>query len=326
MKKHFLIFLFFLIYAAGMNSAYAKTCDAELPVNDIRAMVDILSHPALGGRGTEQVGFDVAGLILARELRNVGLQPLPGIGGYMQPFSFSDHGQTIRSRNIIGYAQGMIPDEYIIIGAHYDHEGIKNGKMYPGADDNASGTAGVLAIAQQLAACVASGRKLNRSVIIGFWGAEEWGLHGSAYFVKSGIVPLDQIVAVLNLDMIGRNDPQALSAIGTEYPPEFPQKSPLLEKILRDENAKLDEPFTIEYSAQDMGYFSATDSYSFFEASPSHRRIPILFLTSGAHADYHRPTDTADKIDVEKLQNVARLMYRVAMRVITSPVWPVYLP
>ncbi|MDO8557722.1 MAG: M28 family peptidase [bacterium] len=326
MRGRVRVFLFLLLCVPQASLAY-DSCDAILSEADIRSTVDILAHPALAGRGTGQRGFYVAGLFLARELRNAGFMPLPNnTEGYFQTFrayTGAKAGGEI-SRNVIGYLPGKVSGEYVIIGAHYDHLGEEMGTTYLGADDNASGTSGVLAIARQLGACVGSGKKLRRSVIVGFWGAEEMGLVGSEYFVASNIVPLKEIVTVFNLDMVGRNNPRQLTAIGAERPIDFPRANPILEKLLQEENAKLVLPFAIGYEDGGVGYFNRTDSYSFFDASSPKNRLPVLTLTSLLHKDYHRPTDTPEKIDAGKVRNVAQLLYQIVVRLATSALRPAY--
>jgi hypothetical protein len=187
--------------------------------------------------------------------------------------------------NLLGYLPGKT-DEYIIIGAHYDHLGRGNasslapsqiGEIHPGADDNASGTAGVLELARLFAP---QRGQLQRGILFAAFAGEELGLLGSANWVKQPTRPLDKAVAMINMDMIGRINKETVyvGGVGTGS-----SLKPLLEKTTAA------YPFNIKYSA---GGYSASDHISFVT-----KRVPVLFFFSGLHSDYHKPSDTWDKID-----------------------------
>jgi hypothetical protein len=187
--------------------------------------------------------------------------------------------------NVLGYLPGKT-DEYVIIGAHYDHLGrgyydslapALIGQIHPGADDNASGTAGVLELARLFAPM--KGR-LQRGILFASFAGEELGLLGSADWVKEPTLPLDKAVAMLNMDMIGRikDDKVYIGGVGTGA--DF-------KSLLEQEQSK--STFKIEYSA---GGYSASDHTSFVA-----KKIPVLFFFSGLHSDYHKPSDTWDKIN-----------------------------
>ena len=187
--------------------------------------------------------------------------------------------------NVLAYLPGKT-DEYVIIGAHYDHLGRGNfdslapsqiGQIHPGADDNASGTAGVLELARLLAP---QKGQLRRGILFMSFAGEELGLLGSAEWVRNPTRPLDKAVAMLNMDMIGRikDDKVYIGGVGTG--------STLKAAV---EQAAEKSGFKIEYSAS--GY-SSSDHTSFVT-----KKIPVLFFFSGLHSDYHKPSDTWEKID-----------------------------
>jgi hypothetical protein len=195
--------------------------------------------------------------------------------------------------NVLAYLPGKT-DEYIIIGAHYDHLGrgyfdslapAQAGQIHPGADDNASGTAGVLELARLLAPMKG---KLQRGILFASFAGEELGLLGSADWVKEPTLPLDKAVAMINMDMIGRikDDKVYIGGVGT---------GASFKSLLETEQAK--STFKIEYSA---GGYSASDHTSFVA-----KKIPVLFFFSGLHADYHKPSDTWEKINAP---SAARLL------------------
>jgi Zn-dependent M28 family amino/carboxypeptidase len=205
--------------------------------------------------------------------------------------------------NVLAYLPGKT-DEYIIIGAHYDHLGYGNvdslapsqiGKIHPGADDNASGTAGVLELARLLAP-----RKgqLQRGILFADFAGEELGLLGSAEWVKEPTLPLDKAVAMINMDMIGRIKDEKVFIGGTGTGTTF-------KDLLDEEKSK--SPFHVEYSAS--GY-SASDHTSFVG-----KKIPVLFFFSGLHSDYHKPSDTWDKINAPDAAKLLDFIDDVALKV-----------
>jgi aminopeptidase YwaD len=205
--------------------------------------------------------------------------------------------------NVLAYLPGKT-DEYIIIGAHYDHLGYGNvdslapsqiGTIHPGADDNASGTAGVLELARLLAP-----RKgqLERGILFADFAGEELGLLGSAEWVKEPTRPLDKADAMINMDMIGRIKDEKVYVGGTGTGATF--------KELLDEE-KSTSPFHIEYSTSGYG---ASDHTSFVG-----KKIPVLFFFSGLHADYHKPSDTWDKINAPDAAKLLDFIDDVALKI-----------
>ncbi len=207
-------------------------------------------------------------------------------------------------RNVAGYLAGG-SDEYVVLGAHYDHVGLGEqfslapsmaGKPHPGADDNASGTAGVLELARYLA----SRPKLKRGVLFLTFAGEELGLLGSSFYVNNPELPIAKAVAMLNLDMIGRIRDDRVIVGGAETGSTF---KTLLEETAAKSGLKLD--------LGDQNNYGSSDHTSFIT-----KQVPVLFFFSGLHADYHKPSDTWDKIDapeaVKLLRLVAALIERLA--------------
>lgn len=204
--------------------------------------------------------------------------------------------------NVLAWLPGQT-DEYVIIGAHYDHLGRGNidslapsqiGQIHPGADDNASGTAGVLELARLLAP---ERGQLKRSILFMNFAGEELGLLGSAEWVKEPTRPLAKAVAMINMDMIGRikDDKVYIGGVGT---------GSTFKAVL--EQAQKDTPFKIEYSA---GGYSSSDHTSFVS-----KKIPVLFFFSGLHVDYHKPSDTWDKINATSAVRLLDMVESVAVQ------------
>ena len=214
--------------------------------------------------------------------------------------------RTVRQlKNVAAFLPGAGPhaDEYVIVGAHYDHLGHggfgslapKSHEIHHGADDNGSGTVALLEIARQFAAQARAGRHPARSIIFVTFTAEEEGLIGSANFVSHPPMPLDKVVAMLNLDMVGRLRDESLFVGGAGT-------APSLERILAD----ADKGSPIKLKDIGKGGRGPSDHMSF-----AMKKIPVLFFFTGLHADYHRPTDRIEKINFNGMAQIVDLSRRV---------------
>jgi len=214
--------------------------------------------------------------------------------------------------NVLAWLPGQT-NEYVVIGAHYDHLGRGNfdslapsqiGQIHPGADDNASGTAGVLELARLLAP---QRGQLKRSILFMNFAGEELGLLGSAAWVKDPTKPLAKAVAMINMDMIGRikDDKVYIGGVGT---------GSTFKTVL--EQAQKDSPFKIEYSA---GGYSSSDHTSFVT-----KKIPVLFFFSGLHSDYHKPSDTWDKINAPSAARLLDMVESVAVQLANAQQAPAF--
>jgi len=203
--------------------------------------------------------------------------------------------------NVLAYLPGKT-EEYVILGAHYDHLGrgtfdslapSQIGQIHPGADDNASGTAGLLELARILSPLKG---QLDRGILFASFAGEELGLLGSAAWVKDPTKPLDKAVAMINMDMIGRikDDKVYVGGVGT---------GSTLQKIL--DEAHGNSPLKFEVS---QGGYSSSDHTSFVT-----KRIPVLFFFSGLHSDYHKPSDTWDKINPDSATDLVNIVARAAV-------------
>lgn len=212
-----------------------------------------------------------------------------------------------QTTNVIGWIEGSDPllrQEYVILGAHYDHVGHDDaGNIWNGADDNGSGTSAVLQVADVLSRMATPPR---RSIVLACWGAEERGLFGSRAFVKDALIAPEQIVAYLNLDMISRNDADHISALNTSQ-----TLYKLAEEAARRQDMTVDEGVSF--------FLQSSDTEPFMKQS-----IPTLFFFSGLHGDYHRPSDDPGTIDAGKVARVARATLDVLLAVADRPERPTY--
>jgi Zn-dependent M28 family amino/carboxypeptidase len=229
-----------------------------------------------------------------------------------------------KSANVVGVLPGSDPllaSEYVMIGAHYDHLGLggpeslaanPEGQIHHGADDNASGTAGVLELARVLAS---ERGRIKRSIMFIAFSGEELGLLGSGAYTRNPIIPLGSTVAMLNMDMIGRlrNGSLFIGGVGTS-----PVWKPLIEKLNGTLQTASGGPVSGSGSRFQLSFgedgFGPSDHQSFYV-----RDIPVLFFFTGTHDDYHKPTDTADKINAEGLRQVAEFVREIAFSVANEP-------
>ncbi|MBL7782176.1 MAG: M28 family peptidase [Saprospiraceae bacterium] len=229
--------------------------------------------------------------------------------------------KELHGSNVIGFIEGSDPvlkNEYVLITAHYDHLGSPDSTIiYYGADDNASGTAGVIEIARAFADAKSKGQGPKRSVVCMLVSGEEKGLLGSKFYVDFPIFPLKQTVVDINIDMIGRIDdrhpgnPNYVYVIGSDR----------LSRDLHDINELSNKNYTkleldYKYNAKDdpNHYYERSDHYNFAE-----KGIPAIFYFNGTHPDYHRPTDTVDKIDFQALAKRAQLAFYTAWDIANRP-------
>lgn len=225
------------------------------------------------------------------------------------------HSERIMSANVAGLLPGNDPvlkDEVIVLSAHMDHVGINDaGEIHNGADDNASGTSTVMTVAEALV----NGPRLKRSVLFLTVSAEEKGLLGSEWWVDHPTVPLESIVANLNMDMVGRNDPDSL---GITPSPEHPDFNTLVEQaIALGPAAGLDVGFKAgegDLERKVDVYYQRSDHANFAK-----KGIPVAFVFAGEHEDYHQPSDTIEKIDQAKVLKVVDLIRRLVTEVASAP-------
>jgi hypothetical protein len=265
--------------------------------------------------------------------------PLPSfrLDGVTLTFNIDADYQLVRTQlteNVIGIVEGSDPQlksTYVVVGAHYDHVGYADaeltdgrrpsapGRVTPGAtedriwngaDDDGSGTVAVMALARAFA----QGVHPKRSVLFIWHAGEERGLYGSRYFADYPTVPLDKIVAQLNIDMIGRNRDDKKSEANTVYLVGSDRISTELDKISRDADLSLQPPLKLNYEMNDPAdpeqVYYRSDHYSY-----ASKGIPIIFFTTGLHPDYHANTDDVSKIEFPKLTRVTQLVYETALRV-----------
>jgi aminopeptidase N len=262
--------------------------------------IAVLAHDDLAGRGLGTAQLDRAADYIAQQFRTAGLQPGGDDGGYLQTWQqpVEPQGTAVTLKNVVAILPGSDPrlaGQSLVIGAHYDHLGRAEnngrqqdrGRIHPGADDNASGIAVMLELARSL-----SGKPLPRTLVFIAFTGEESGKLGSRHYVRhAGSYPAEDIIAMLNLDTVGRLRDRPLILFGTGTADEWTH-------IFR--GAGYVTGVAVKTVANDFG---SGDQTAFIEAG-----IPAVQFFSGSHEDFHRPGDVPDKIDPDGLGKVARVL------------------
>jgi hypothetical protein len=306
MKLHLLKFLPLLVIALVVGSCDGPPTDEEL-FTSLKKDVYFLAADDLGGRAIGTTGEQEAAKYLAQEFEKLGLTPM-GTDGFFQEFTVSKpsnpheeavigtNGAGVTGRNVVAFLDKKA-DKTIVIGAHFDHLGMGgqgslhrgDSAIHNGADDNASGTAALLALAK-----IFKYETLKSNILFIAFSGEENGLWGSNYFVKNPTVDLKTVNYMINMDMVGRLNPEkSLAVHGVGTSPSFP---PVLDPINAD---------SLKLVPSESGV-GPSDHTSFYLQD-----LPVLHFFTGQHADYHKPSDDADKINYEGLVQVVRYISRL---------------
>lgn len=297
---------------------YANTITAE----DLKTHLYIVADDAMEGRMTGTEGQKKAAEYLKNFYISEGIPGPVEADNYYQPIPanyFSRRKGISDSENVVAFIRGSEkPNEIIVLSAHYDHVGTdKDGNVYNGADDDGSGTVALLEIAQAFQKAVKEGNGPKRSILFLHVTGEEIGLFGSKYYTENPLFPLENTVCNLNTDMIGRIDPDKKDNPNYIYLIGSDKLSQGLHDLSEEVNQKyinleLDYKFNDEDDPNRFYYRS--DHYNFAK-----NNIPIIFYFNGVHADYHKPSDTPDKIEYELLAKRTQLIFQTAWEVANRP-------
>ena len=321
MKKYLIL----LLLAATFSCTSQKNSISEVsPVKYIKTITEadlkthlyIVASDEMEGRETGSPGQKKAGDYLINHYKNNKIPFPKGATEYYQrvPAAYLNAKKDENlpdSENIWAYIEGSEkPNEVVVISAHYDHVGMKNGEIYNGADDDGSGTVALLEIAQAFQIAKNEGNGPKRSVLILHVTGEEHGLHGSRYYSENPLFPLANTITDVNIDMIGRSDEfhkdsnNYVYLIGSDY------LSTDLYNICEDANKNYINLF-IDYKFNDRNdpnrFYYRSDHYNFAKNG-----IPSVFLFNGVHADYHKPTDEVEKIEFDALTKRTQLAFAIA--------------
>lgn len=293
---------------------FAKESRSQFRQDLIKKHISVLADDKWEGRGTGTAGEKAAADYIAAEFKSLGILPCNGISGYFQDFSFKTpkdpHGGVdsaapkLFTRNVVGYLDNQAA-QTIIIGAHFDHLGLGHdgnsldpeakGKIHNGADDNASGVAGLLELARVFAS---NDQKEKVNYLFIAFSGEEHGLFGSKYFADHSCIPLQNVRLMMNMDMIGRLDSTTkklmIYGVGTSA-----RLVPIIEGVRQTTGGHLK-------LVTDSSGVGPSDHTSFYL-----KNVPVLHFFTGQHTDYHKPSDDTEKINVAGEEEVLRYIYLV---------------
>lgn len=302
-----------------------KTKSIENPIKEYLKSIDIeslkdnlfaIASDAMQGRETGSEGQKKAGNYIIEQYKSRGISFPKGATSYYQKvpadFMNKQHNENLPdSENIWAFIEGSeTPDEIVVVSAHYDHVGVKNGEVYNGADDDGSGTVALIEIAKAFQKAKNAGNGPKRSILILHVTGEEHGLHGSRYYTENPLFPLKNTVADVNIDMIGRRDDlhpdtnNYVYLIGADY---LSSELATICETMNNKyiNTKLDYKFNDRKDPNRFYYRS--DHYNFAKNG-----IPSVFIFNGVHADYHKASDEVDKIEFDTLTKRTQLAFTIA--------------
>jgi len=290
---------------------YLKTITQE----DLKNHLYVIASDAMQGRNTGEAGQKEAGKYIIEQYKSDGIPFPKGAKSFYQPIPASFFQKAFSpklgdSENIWAFIEGSEkPEEIVVVSAHYDHVGMKNGEVYNGADDDGSGTVSLIEIAQAFQKAKNEGKGPKRSILFLHVTGEEHGLHGSRYYSENPLFPLVNTVADVNIDMIGRRDERHkdnnnyVYVIGSDY----------LSSDLYELTEKANKEYVnlqLDYKYNDKNdpnrFYYRSDHYNFAK-----HNIPSVFLFNGTHEDYHMPTDDPEKIEYDALAKRAQLAFAI---------------
>ena len=310
MKQFALLFGLLMTFAGQAQLDAAKVYGNTIEEQDLKELLYVYASDYFQGRETGTLGQKRAVTFLREFYQNRNIKAAQGTTDYFQSMELDIKGTPVQTENVVAIIEGStLPEEYIVISSHLDHEGIKNGEIYNGADDDGSGSVALLEIAEAFQAAVEAGNGPKRSIIFLHVSGEEKGLLGSRYYTDNPLYPLANTVANLNIDMVGRTDPKRESdnyiyLIGSDrLSTELHQVSEAANK------ATVNLTLDYTYNAEDdpNRFYFRSDHYNFAK-----NNIPVIFYFNGTHADYHKPTDTVEKIRFDLLAQRAQLVFYTA--------------
>ena len=329
MKKYLSLILLIPFFSlAQENLTYSNSIN----ITDLYKHIEVLSSDSLEGRETGKPGQKMAAEYIANQFIKIGIPPYKR-KTYYQKFKVKSErhickcddcdltffkrifkaNQTIRGENVLAYIEGSdLKDELLIITAHYDHLGKHDSLIFNGADDDASGVSAALEIAEAFMLAKKEGNGPRRSILIMPVSGEEKGLLGSRYYTDNPIYPLENTVANLNIDMIGRLDDwhdngNYVYLIGSD---RLSYDLHNLNEKINDEYIGIDLDYRFNDKDDPNRYYYRSDHYNFAK-----NNIPVIFYFNGVHEDYHKPSDTIEKLDFDKINTITKLIFLTAWEI-----------
>lgn len=292
-----------------------KAAYESLSLESLKKNLTVIASDEMEGRDTGSPGQKKAGEYMINFYKQNGISFPKALGSFYQkvPAAYMAKrggGSLPDSENILAFIEGSEkPEEIIVISGHYDHVGSRNGVVYNGADDDGSGTVAVMEIAKAFNEAKKAGHGPKRSILFLHVTGEEHGLFGSEFYTDNPVFPLANTVADLNIDMIGRDDPenrgkQYIYVIGSEM---LSSQLKMINETANKNTTKLELNYKYDDPADTERLYYRSDHYNFAK-----NNIPVAFYFDGIHEDYHKPTDDVEKIDFPLLHKRTQLIFATA--------------
>lgn len=296
------------------NKAF-KSAYQQIKLEDLKKNLYVIAADDMEGRDTGSPGQKKAGEYMINYYKNIGVSFPKTLGSYYQkvPSEYMKRRGGVGlpdSENILAFIEGSEkPEEVVVVSAHYDHVGTQNGVVYNGADDDGSGTVAVMEIAKAFQSAKKAGNGPKRSILFLHVTGEEHGLFGSEYYSDNPVFPLANTVVDLNIDMIGRDDPENrgknyVYVIGSEM---LSSELKVINEAANKSTVNLELNYKYDDPKDPQRLYYRSDHYNFAK-----NNIPVAFFFDGIHEDYHKPTDDVEKIDYSMLQKRTQLVFATA--------------
>ncbi|WP_432221306.1 M28 family peptidase [Flavobacterium sp. TMP13] len=323
MRKFVLLFLIGSLYSCNGTKPLTEVDNSDptkyqktITAANLKKHLYIVASDEMEGRETGSEGQKKAGRYMIEQYQKNNVPFPKGAANYYQaiPAAYlnAKRNEGLQdSENIWAYIEGSEkPEEILVISAHYDHVGMKDGDVYNGADDDGSGTVALMEMAKAFAQAKKDGHGPKRSILFLHVTGEEHGLHGSRFYSENPLFPLANTIADINIDMIGRRDVEHANTNNYVYVIGADRLSTDLHKAVVGQNekyVKLDLDFKFNEPNDPNHFYERSDHYNFAK-----KGIPAVFFFNGVHADYHQKTDTADKIEYDALEKRTQLAFVLA--------------
>ena len=307
-----LSFFLFSLMIFGQNKKNVTEYANSITADELKDLLYVYASDYFEGRETGARGQKKAIDFIRQFYTTHGIGAAQGTENYFQPMELNIKGKMVKTENVAAIIEGNeFPNEYIVISSHLDHVGIQNGMIHNGADDDGSGTVAMLEIAEAFQAAAATGQGPKRSIIFLHVTGEEKGLLGSSYYTKNPLYPLEDTMANLNVDMIGRldpkrtdKDPNYIYLIGAD---KISQELHDISEATNKKYTKIKLDYTYNDDKDPNRFYYRSDHYNFAK-----NNIPVIFYFNGTHEDYHAPSDTPDKINYDMLAKRSKLIFYTA--------------
>lgn len=324
MKFSSLFLIFLLLFSCGSNHQIVETSTnlvsgkvaqeyaSTITADELKEHLYIVASDEFEGRMTGEAGYKKAANYLADYYKASNIISPLGGDDYFQDIPIEHLRNGVQpSENVVALIEGSDKkEEIVVISAHLDHIGVRNTNVYNGADDDGSGTVALMEMAEAFQEAANNGHRPRRSILFLHVTAEEIGLLGSKYYTNFPIFPLENTVTNLNIDMIGRIDDAHKNNRDYVYIIGDDKLSAELHEIseaINDKFTKINLDYTYNADDDPNRYYYRSDHYNFAK-----NNIPVIFYFNGTHDDYHRASDTPDKIEYDLLTKRAQLVFLTA--------------